>query len=766
MAARVAARSAVNSNMLFGVNDVNIANFQISASTPGNVNGDFAKTRQDTVYFYSAHPVLNIKLTYIQPTDSSVAWLDYITLNARRSLVFGSEQMTFRDVQSYGAGKVTKFIIDHPNGNVSIWNISDPLNPAHIHHNFQSGQLDFTLETDSLLEFVIFDGSNYYSPEFVGPVPHQNLHGLEPVDLMIISPDGFTEAAEELAGFRELHDGISAKVITPEKIYNEFSSGSQDLMAIRDFAKYMYDHSNGEKPKSLLLFGDGSYDNKDRIEDNTNFVPVWESDESLNPVGSFCTDDNYAILGSENFLNISVGRLPVKTPQEAEAVIQKLVSYATDEDAYGSWRNEFCLIADDEDNNLHFNDTEKIAELADTTAPDFNLTKIYLDAFGQITEGDSSFYPDVNEAITKKLNGGVSLINYVGHGKYNWLAQEKILTPEEIAGWNNTTYPIFIAAACEVGRFDDPEINSITEQSLLIPGKGMIAVCAASRATYAGANSYFQRKFYEYLFADPIRSLGTVFMLAKNSAGSTENTRKQILFCDPSMVPAIPQIKVITEAINGQSVLNPHDTVNPGEEVIVTGYLEDLEGNAAYNFNGSMQIKVFERPDTVYTLGNDSFSVVTDFITRDSVLLETQTEVLNGQFAFAFKLPYEMDQDYGTIKISYYAKDYPGDATGHFSELIVGGPPNFQKEYKYSKDFITIYPTLVTNDMQYRLNEDVSNLVIEVFDISGCRKISLTPGNQMKGIEYRINSMELGSGFYVVKATCDEFLQTQKVIKN
>jgi hypothetical protein len=759
------ARSSIVSNMVASLNGEELLSLQIQATSNWNINADYAKSRTDTSYFYSSNPLLNLAFQYDQPTDSSIAWLDYFTLNAERDLIFNSGQMSFRDNESAESGKVTKFIMQVPNGNITIWNVTDPLNPRKVNYNYLSGVLYFTLETDSLLEFFAFDGSQFVSPNFEKQVENQNLHGIEPVDLVIVSHESFVPAAQQLANFRESNDGISSVVITPEKIYNEFSSGAQDIIAIRDFVKHMYEKSNGERPKYLLLFGDASYDYKDRIDNNTNFIPVWESNESLNPVSSYCTDDFFGYLNDDNLLDVGIGRLPVKTLEEAQEMVQKIIYYSSSESAFGSWRNEICLIADDEDMNLHFNDSEKIAELIDTTNRNFNLIKIYLDAYEQITTEEGGYYPEVNEAITNKINTGVSIINYYGHGDYNGLAHEKIFTEDDINNWNNAYYPMLFAATCDFGRFDDPEIISLTELSLLLNGKGLIAVSSASRATYAGANAMFQRNLFYFLLEKPTMPIGQVYAFTKVNTGSNENTRKQILFGDPSMKLAVPKYNVITEAINGSGIGNPPDTLNPGEQVIVSGYLTDDEGNNTYSFNGILYIKIFERADTVFTLGNDSSSNITEYITQDSILLELETEVLNGQFAFTFNLPYEMNEEYGTIKLSYYAIDYPNDASGHFSELTVGGPPNAIIEPATKPKVLSFYPTIVTNNLNIYIEQDVHYLNIEIYNITGEKLKSDSFSNCIHGERRQIILSDMENGLYIIHAIADGNQINQEIIK-
>ncbi len=765
----VASRSPELSNFNFEINGLSILSIDVPGY-PFYTYSDYAKIKWDSSTFYAGNPTLNINITYNKPTDYSIGWLNYFTLNAKRENVFETGQMKFSDIESAGQGMVTAFQISTPIGNKNIWNITDPLNPTLVNYTYSNGIAVFVLETDSLLDFIIFDGSQYFSPEFIFEVENQNLHAIEPVDMIIITHEDFIVEAQQLANFRESNDGISTFVTTPEIIYNEFSSGAQDITAIRDFVKYIFEKSNGEKPENLLLFGDGSFDYKNYTEDNTNFVPVWESEESLNPVNSYCTDDFYCEFDEfdkTSMLKIGIGRLPIKSALEANAVIEKIVHYSSNEAAFGNWRNEIVSIADDEEGNIFFDDAEDLAGVIDTTDRTFNISKIYLDAYLQDTlVNGNPAYTAVNKAISDKINKGVNIINYIGHGFYNGLAHEKILTEDDLENWENTKYyPLMFTATCDFGHFDDPEKYSLTEKSVLMEGRGLSSVIAPTRPTYGGSNHAFQLSFFTIILNNPEYSLGKSLKLAKQQAGGFENNRKYCLFGDPSMMLAIPEYKLITEAVNGAPVTNPLDTINPGEQVIVSGYLADQEGNTIYDFSGTMHVKIFERADTVFTLGNDPSSAITEFITQDSILLELETEVLNGQFAFMFNLPYEMNEEYGTLKLSYYALDYPHDASGHFSELTVGGPPNAINEPTTEAELLIFYPTIVTDDLNIKIEQDVHSLNIEIYSITGEKLRSDSFSNCIQGERRQINLSDLEKGLYIIRAIADGHQTNQKIIK-
>ena len=764
-----AARSDVLCMMEIAISGQPIDTLKFSPVNTGNLNADFAKERTDTTCSLVGNNEFEINLIYFQPNDSSVAWLDYFTLNFRRNLVFETGQMMFRDLGSAGPGMVTMFQITAPDNNLKIWNVTNPLTPVSVDYIYSNNTAEFTLETDSLLEFIAFDVSQFYTPQFDGMVANQNLHGIEPPDMIIVTHGDFIAEAQQLAGFRESHDGISTFVTTPGKIYNEFSSGAQDITAIRDFVKYLYDKSNGEKPEYLLLFGDGSFDYKNISYSDSNYIPVWESPESLNPVNTYCSDDFYGEFDEEDktsMMRIGIGRLPVKSQTEAIAVVDKIIHYSSAETAFGSWRNEICFIADDEDNNLHLNDTEKLANIVDTIDPDFNISKIYLDAYELQITSNGQFYPDVNQAITDKINEGVNIIDYTGHGSYNGLAFEMVLTEDDLENWENYDfYPFMIMATGDFNRFDDPQRYSLGEKAILLENKGMSAILGSTGATYAGANYSFQKTFLETILNNPGYTLGKSLKLTKYQIGGNDNNRKYCLFGDPSMRPAIPECEIITGVINGVPVTEPLDTINPGEQLIVSGYIVDAEGEPFYNFNGSLEVRIFDHIDTITTLGNNPGSNITDFTVRDSILLTLNTEILNGQFAFSINLPYTLDEEYGTLKLSYYGTDFPMDARGQFQDIVAGGPPNAISENKATDEIIHLYPTLVISRLNYLAVRNIDNLKLTIYDLTGRKIYAISEKNIPKGKKSSLDISALKPGMYIIQIHADERFGIFKVIR-
>ena len=234
--------------------------------------------------------------------------------------------------------------------------------------------------------------------------------------------------AEKLADIHLKNSGLISLIVTPEQIYNEFSGGIPDIAAIRNFLrmKYLKQKDSTHPLKYLLLFGDGSYENKTLPPNNPNFIPTYQSQNSNVIVSSFTSDDFYGLLEdgegeADGTLDIGIGRLPVSDTTQAGIVLSKIKRYL-DPANMGDWKNVICLTADDEDGNIHMSDAEGLASVINDSVPSYNVDKIYLDAYKQTTTVNGDSYPDVNKAIDDRINAGCLIFNYTGHGNENGLA--------------------------------------------------------------------------------------------------------------------------------------------------------------------------------------------------------------------------------------------------------------------------------------------------------------------------------------------------------
>ncbi len=634
----------------------------------------------------------SLNLEYNSPGGE--AWLDFIQLNYRRNLIYNGQELAFRDLETIGEG-ITSFQIENADSNMEIWDITNPLFPYRQAFSSNGSQASFGTETNILKEFVAFNkNGDFISPKAIGSIPNQNIHAITDVDAVIIYHREFESAAQQLKEHRESFSGLSIAMAEIDQIYNEFSSGSLDPTAIRDFAKMIYDRT--DQFKYMVLFGDGSFDHRDvyQIGTNSRFIPVFETEESLAPIEAFPADDYYTLLSPdegenlEGALDIAVGRLPVKSQFEAQNIVDKIIYYDTSPETLGDWRNNISYLADDEDNNVHIDQADGIATLIDTTYEDFNINKIYFDAFQQVTSSGGAAYPDAQSSINSSIFKGQLVVNYLGHGGPTGWAQERVLLVNDINSWTNKEkMPLFVTATCSFTSYDDPEGVSAGELVFLNKNGGGIGLFTTTRAVYSNANKRLTESTFNTIFEKidgEYPTLGEILRLAKNNNAqdtSTINARKFTLIGDPTQKLAVPEYSIATTHVNNVPITaNGLDTLSALEQITISGRIEDTFGNPLTSFNGTVFPTIFDKKKIISTLVNDpdtpetSGSFPKDFTLQKNIIFKGAASVVDGIFTFSFVVPKDIDYEFGEARISYYAHDGSNkDAAGYYDKIVIGG---------------------------------------------------------------------------------------------
>lgn len=694
---------------------------------------------------------INLEVTFNGNNIQDKGWIDYIQIKARASLSMNSNQLVFRDLNSHGLS--ASYRISNAGSNIEVWDVTRPYDISRINNTFANGSIEFGVDADTLLKtFVAVNtiDQNFPVPAYVSRVANQNLHNISNIDLVIVTNNLLLPAAERLAAFRRQYDGYRVAVVTLDEIYNEFSSGQMDLSGIRDFFRLLYiKGSNSNYPfRYALLFGDASFDFKNRIEgsDAKNIVPSYQSRESLDILRTFVTDDFFGFLDeneggniifNQGNIDIAIGRIPVHTINEANGVVDKLIHYTT-LPSFGDWRNELTFIADDEDNNLHLSDAEIITSLDFDRKDYYNIDKIYIDAFTQVNSSGGDRYPSVNSAILRKLFRGTFLMNYSGHGgPENW-AQERIFNIPDIRNLRNIDkLPLFITATCDFAAYDDPNFHSAGETLLTNPRGGAIALITTTRLVFASANLELNRAVLNNLFKEyenRMPTIGEVVMQAKNAIFGGENNRKFTLLGDPSMTLAYPKQEVITTHINDIEIdENNLDTLKALSKVSIKGKITDGL-NFLSNFNGIVYPSVFDKPATYRTRGNDAGSSATDFEIQNSILFRGKASVVNGEFEFEFIVPKDINYAFDKGKISYYAIDTNQmfDAHGFSNDFLVGGSSN---NFEPDDEGPTV--ELFINDTTFvfgGITHENPVLIVKLEDISGINTVGNGIGHDIVAI--------------------------------
>lgn len=656
----------------------------------GGNEENYCNTQIISEKFKASGDNVSLIINYPEVIKESEAWLDYIEITAKRSLVMEGNQLQFRNIESTDYS-TSNFKLIGANANIEVWDITDATNVMRQNFGLSGSEISFNTATEGALkEFIAFDkNSGFKSPGEPIAVENQNVHGIPNADLVIVYHKDFEEAVERLAEFRRTSNGYEVATVRIDHILNEFSSGRLDPVGIRNFSKMMHDR-NPAKYKWLMLFGDGSFDYKDVYGFGRNFIPLYETLESHNPINAFPADDYFALLtegdgsGLDGDLDIAIGRIPVETLQEANNVVEKLISYDNDPATMRDWRNRITFVSDDDEDEsawTHVKPSERHYNDFKSKYPNFNMDKLYLDAFPQIATSGGQKYPAVNEAIDQTMFKGVLLINYFGHGGPKGWAQERVLKIENIINWdNNDRLPLFVTATCTFTGYDAPSYKSAGEEVFLNPNGGAFMLLSTTRAVYISGNERMVASVFDRLFesVDGKRlSIGENFSAAKNTltGGTRDNSRKFVLIGDPSMKLALPKVNITTTFINDHDILDGQpDTLRSLEQVTIEGEILDLNGNLMEDFNGSVYPTIYDKPDTIYTLGQDPNAAIRPFELQKNILFKGKASVKEGLFKFTFVMPKDINYEFGYGKISYYAEDGTAiDAAGNYQNVVIGG---------------------------------------------------------------------------------------------
>jgi hypothetical protein len=634
-------------------------------------------------------------------SSTALGYLNFLELNYERQLRLYGDQTSFRSLASL-AVPVSTFRIAGAPATAQVWDVTDPLRPVVQQTVVSGSELNFSATTDVLREFVVFSNNAGLKPTPFGKVVNQNLHSHNldgGLDLVILTHPRFLQEANRLAVHRRQHSNLKVAVVTTTQVYNEFSSGAQDVTAIRDYMRMLYSRSakRGDDVLYLLLFGDTSYDYKNRLPNNTNFVPVYQSRQSLHPITSYSSEDYYGFLddnegewaensSGDHLLDIGVGRLPVKSAMEAATVVDKIIAYDSP-GHFGKWRSQITFVSDDGDYNEHQNDAEYLADYLESNLPVYNPNKVYLDLFRQEAVSNGQRSPEAVAALDKAVEQGSLIVNYTGHGNEISWAWEQILTTPQINNWRNKDRLTFLlTATCEFGRYDDPNRSSGAELAILSPLGGAVGMLTTTRPVFSSDNRVLNRNFFRAAFTPvdgQMPRLGDVVQRTKNlsltdnvNGSRGVNNRNFTLLADPSQRLAYPSLQASITHINGREATA--DTLGALGKVTLAGMITSAAGIPSNDFNGNLQVTVYEKQTTRQTRGDKgdqdgASSVPTAVRLRENIVYDGQATVTAGQFEVSFVVPKDIDYRYGSGKISLYASSSSQDAMGADDSVVIGG---------------------------------------------------------------------------------------------
>ena len=690
---RGAAISSTASEMNIKVNGQSLNTLSILSTPSGSNVTIFARANEIlNSALVSSSPVL-VEVTYNNNGNPSAkAFLDYVELIGIKNLIASGKQFSFRnfDTTILPISTTIEYNIQNSANIFQVWNVTDYINPSNIINQSASNDFSFKASGGVLQEFIVLNEADYFTPEVLpaSQIANQNLHSLQDIDYVIITQDYLINEAERLANYHRVNSGLTVKVINQDEIYNEFSSGSPDLTGIKDFVRHLYVNASttDSRVKFVCLFGDASYDFKDRINNNNNIVSSFQSFESFDLANSYVTDDYYGMmdnneggLGNGDKQDVATGRFPVTTVAEAKTAVDKTLDYYATT-SFGDWRNNISVVADDPDTAGEFVLQQTVERMADTIKnrrPIFNLTKIYADAFVQETSAGGERYPDVNEAINNAIETGTLVMDYFGHGGEDGWAGERILEVPQIQDWTNpNTLPLMITVTCEFSKFDNPLRPTAGEFVFLNSVGGAVSMITTTREIFISTGQRFNEVLIKKLFgfAGEDYTIAQALMEMKNDPTTTSSQRLFVFFLgDPAMKLAQAKPNIKLTKMNGVDITQSLDTLKALSKINLEGVITDISDNILTDFNGILSTTIFDKSVDRTTLDNNNFGNKLTFDATESKIFRGRASVKNGVFNFNFIVPKDIRIAFGKAKVSMYADDKIIDKAGVNQEIIIGG---------------------------------------------------------------------------------------------
>lgn len=655
-----------------------------------------------------------------------MARLDFIEIQYTRKLRLSGGELYF----NLYANKQSVVKLENFESNTIIWDITDPLNPMIVRPVVSGNVASFSIYPGNH-EYIAFtpDKCNRAITSAVA-VSNQNLHGIDIPDMLIISPTEYLSAAETLATHHRSFDGLNCVVLTPEKIYNEFSSATPDVSAFRRLLKMWYDRGLAQdfapetdtseesvansRIKYCLILGRPTFDNKMKMEATKHatypIIPIWQSPTGEANTTSYSTDDFIGMLSdSQSFeigrqkIHVAVGRFPFMSAAEASSVTEKYIKYVTTPET-GSWRNKIMMVADDQNYGDHLTQAEDMVAMYSKTPAGkrFRFERVYLDSFTLESSSRGPSYPQAKEKMLRLWNDGVMMINYIGHASTVSWTHEDLLNWTDMTNFSNKRLPFLYAATCEFGRFDGTN-RSGAETLWAYPDAGIIGTVTPARSVYIDMNGKLSHQVATSLLSTDSKGLGRrigdIFVEAKNNYPTTDNTNKlrYVMIANPAMRIPVPPLNVTLSAINGiavESLTSPSDypVLNAMGKADIEGEITNQDGSLAEDFNGLVEIHLYDAEKAVATFGNGSAGVVSYYNDRKTMLYHGIAKAVNGKWSTSALIPSEIENNFSPAQFVFYAySPESGEAHGANSNFYVYGYNEDAPEDFKGPDIESIY---------------------------------------------------------------------------
>ncbi len=509
------------------------------------------------------------------------------------------------------------------NNNPTIWNISDVSTPRMLSVEQIGNNYSFNVspKINSYDRLIVFDSDNISTITDFENLGRINLNILRnsttQAEHIIIALNEYMNVASKFISHR------GSSIFTPlEVIYDEFSGGNPDPMAIRNFIDWTQKNWQAPQPVYVFILGDADYDYRNITGNSNNIVPTVE----VGVVGSYATDDRLAAINGR-IPEVAIGRFPARTIAEAEDYIEKLIEFETNPE-YGLWRQRITLVADDgarpEDTvseiNIGKSHTINSEILAQIIPPTFETNKLYMLEFPE--ESDATSFgvakPEATSALFDVLEKGTAIVNYIGHGSAHQWAQEKLLFQDrgDLQAINTgMRLPLWIAGTCSWGHFDDIGRESFSEELIRQPMNGACAIITTSRPITVTSNQYYEEQLFNRIFPQQTVSDLPIGVILQSIKTGNQEGEYFHLFGDPAMQLSLPKMEITITDVSpdtlqtlGESEYKAEQNItqNNGEGFVILNDAE-REVTREYNYLSNIESLSYKLPGATLFRGKFSF---------------------------------------------------------------------------------------------------------------------------------------------------------------
>ena len=574
--------------------------------------------------------------------------------------------------------------------------------------------------------YFVISRSAYRSINALVPTPPTPLRNpSNQADYVVITHPTFADGIQSLVEFRR-SQGLTTMVVDIDDIYDEFSDGVFNPLAIQKFLRYAYTSWQQPAPTYVLLVGDAHYDYKNAIvklyreERKTYnlypiFVPTYHG--WAPECGETAMDHRFVNVSGEDPLpDMLIGRLSVQTPEDLTTMVEKIINYEKNLRT-GLWQGTLIQVADDNTDNPGDGvfEASRNQLIRDIIPVGYDTRQIYLRRLKS---------PERTRALIRSaLSRGAIAIEYTGHGGIQTWADESIFRSEDVVSLRNRYLPFVITTTCLNGQFDKPQQvgNFCLSEHFMLGKYGAIATLSATRLTYGTANAEFDKDLFESFFGvgrEPILviegggelppTVGHIvadakisFMTRIRNQQWIPGTEQYTLFGDPASRLARPEldIKVELERI----------ALNDGHEIVIkANEVGTIEGSGI----GGAGTGTFTRASDFSTESLSAFAVFANNFDDDlnnELISRVRGRVWQGE--------------YGTIRIDVPNSARPGGGVARIfaydeTRAAVGGT-------RFWVDTPVVHDIRETLDIKVTDTLNISVLVIDDKGPGGIRSISI-----------------------------------------